>query len=171
MRTAQRLAETIRRKYRITGVATEEQIEAAILGRGFRIWTGAELTGPIRGFRLFELIVVAKNATPGERRAVLAHELGHALLHTGNALYMRLPGRRMLGNRQEYEAQVFAITLLLGSDRALLDGRLHEAFEDGIPLDFLCTGLNALLAHVDAWPVVTHNREDVDVTEWGGCLQ
>lgn len=58
--------------------------------------------------------IVLNNTLPmGERRACIAHELGHALLHNGvNYMFVR-ENTCMVTGRYENEADVFAVMLIL----------------------------------------------------------
>ncbi len=93
-----------------------------------------------------------------ERRMVLAHELGHALLHRGEAGLVDLAAFTLFStsNRMEYEANVFAAHLLieeaevlrlaqegadlpvmahrLGVDINLLLIKLYEMWKKGFPI-------------------------------------
>ena len=155
MQGAIRLAEVIRREYGIRGLATQDEVDRIAHEQGFNVWHEAGLTGPVKGFRLFELIATAKGLANGGRLAVTCHELGHALLHTSNAMYVEQTSRRMLADKQEQEAQVFAMVLLLGPLDEGFDGRMHDAYDNGVPMEFLCSGINALLVEHGGYITLT----------------
>jgi hypothetical protein len=145
------LAERVRHAYHIDGLATEDRIDAAIGHMGLELVENLPLKGRLLGFHYDGVIGVREGLSGGERRAIKAHELGHYLLDNVNALYVVTSPQRLLLNRYEARAQMFAGALLLGppDESAGLDERLHEAYEDGIPLGFLFSYVGAVVAIKD----------------------
>ena len=64
-----------------------------------------------------DCIGVANRLTPSWRRWVIAHAIGHKLLHPGNHMWMRI--NTGLGNKLEREAEDFAYSLLMDVQEAL----------------------------------------------------
>lgn len=80
---------------------------------------------PLKLSTLQELMVddcigVADRLTSEWRRWVIAHAIGHKVLHPGNHLWMRM--HTGLGGKVEREAEDFAHALLLDAEEALDEG-------------------------------------------------
>ena len=69
------------------------------------------------------VIGVAERLDASWRRWVVAHAIGHSLLHPGNHLWMQ--DHTLLGHRVEREAEEFAGALLVDEDEALEQGLVH----------------------------------------------
>lgn len=141
MKTAIRLGVALRAQHGIRWIATEDDVDRVIAdsdppievveGWGFR-------SHRLKAQRVERAIYLRDGLTAGERIVYKAHELGHVLQHAGNQLFLALPQTVHLKNRQELAAQMFAGGLLLGYPcQPGFDERLHDAFEQGYPLEFL----------------------------------
>lgn len=71
----------------------------------------------VRGFLLneddYKIIVVNSELPEQEKRAVIAHEIGHLELHPGYGHFFMLDNTGFVLGRQEREAEIFAAALLL----------------------------------------------------------
>ena len=117
MRRAQRKAVELRKKLGLHGRVDVEAV-ANILGLEVVPW-------PMQvqeEMQMGRYIGVAERLDPRWRRWVIAHAIGHRLLHTGNHLWIR--DHTSLGSLFEREAEDFARALLMG--RARSDGRGSE---------------------------------------------
>lgn len=142
---ATRLALAVREKYGVTGVATEDEIDRMIAGEGVILADPYPMKGRLRGVLIDGVIVLRDGLDSGWRRCIKAHELGHHLMHDYNAFYLHQPHREHLKNRVERQAQAFAGALLTGEPfDEETSVRLHDAYEDGIPVDFLFSYFAAL---------------------------
>lgn len=115
MTRAQRRGMELRRRLGLRG---QVDAEAVANRMGLEVWTWPLST-------LDEMlnegsIAVAQRLGPGWRRWVIAHALGHQLLHPGNHLWMR--AHTLLGNRVEREAEEFAGALLMDGREAAARG-------------------------------------------------
>ena len=141
------VALALRDRHKIRGLATEADIDRVIDSFGIERAPDQPLVGRIRGMLLGGALVLNRSLTEGWRRAVKAHELGHYLLHRGSHFYISESNARMVLKQAEREAHVFAGALLLGSlDNEDYDARLHAAFDEGVPIEFLFAH-QAALAH------------------------
>lgn len=180
MHSVIRLAQAVRETYDIQGLATEPEVDLALRGQGLRIVEDADLPVRVRGALYvvgeddLPVCLVRKGLSTGYRCAVKAHELGHFLLHPAEGLFYGESARELVRDRREHEAQVFAGALLIGSPRKRgFDERLHAAYDDGYPLDFLFSYTNALIlasggmAYPDdeapPYPIAALDRYDVDL--------
>ncbi len=85
------------------------------------------------------VIGVAQRLDAPWRRWVIAHAVGHSLLHPGNHLWMR--DHTLLGHRVEREADEFAGALLMDGREALEQGIAHPwevAEYFGVPEEMVC---------------------------------
>ncbi|MHB9053613.1 MAG: ImmA/IrrE family metallo-endopeptidase [Thermoleophilia bacterium] len=75
-----------------------------------------KMEGRLREFYFSGTIVINQNLSNRERRELVAHAIGHHLLHAGNHLAMQ---KRIysFGNYHEKQANVFAACLLMPLDR------------------------------------------------------
>lgn len=75
-----------------------------------------ELTGRLREVYFGDAIVIRSDLTTAEKRELVAHAIGHHLLHAGNHFAMQ---KRIysFGNRHEKQANAFAAWLLIPDDR------------------------------------------------------
>ena len=69
-------------------------------------------------------VAVAKRLGPERRRWVIAHAIGHRLLHPGNHLELR--AHTDLPRRFEREADDFAHALLIDDEEALAESFVHS---------------------------------------------
>ncbi|MYH68016.1 MAG: ImmA/IrrE family metallo-endopeptidase [Dehalococcoidia bacterium] len=93
---------------------------AARMGLEVRSW-------PLRVLREFQLdgtVVVAERLTPEWRRWVIAHAIGHRLLHPGNHRWLRTHTDLTVG--YEREAEDFAQALLVDEAEARDEGLVHS---------------------------------------------
>ena len=74
-----------------------------------------KMEGRLREFYFSGSIVISENLSPREKRELVAHAIGHHLLHAGNHLAMQ---KRIysFGNHHEKQANVFAACLLMPSN-------------------------------------------------------
>ena len=71
----------------------------------------------LQGLMVDDCIGVANRLAPSWRRWVIAHAIGHRLLHPGNHMWMRM--NTGLGSRLEREAEDFAHSLRLDVQEVL----------------------------------------------------
>ena len=116
MRRAQRKAVELRKKLGLHGRVDAEAV-ASILGLDVVPWP-MEVQEELQMGRY---IGVAERLDARWRRWVIAHAIGHRLLHTGNHLWIR--DHTSLGSLFEREAEDFARALLMD---------MHEAMEEGL---------------------------------------
>lgn len=64
------------------------------------------------------LIALNEAFSPFAQRIIMAHELGHSLLHAGRAVYHynNMSNKHINTSTEEYEANLFAVALLFGND-------------------------------------------------------
>jgi Zn-dependent peptidase ImmA (M78 family) len=108
MRRALEKAQDTYKKHGTTNPAT---IARAL---GLRVFE-EDLKGRLREVYFGHSIVVRQDMSPAEKREMLAHALGHHLMHAGNHLSMQ---NRVysFGNHHERQADVFAACLLVPED-------------------------------------------------------
>jgi hypothetical protein len=147
MHTALRIAESLRSDYRIQGIASEDEIERVLTDQGLVCQLSRRLRGRLKGYLYHTTVRVRASLARPERAFVEAHELAHHVLGHGNALYLAVPSRRLMLNKEEVQATLFAGALMMGTPRMgpHFDGRLHDAYDAGIPLDCLFNYATALL--------------------------
>jgi hypothetical protein len=121
MNRARRKAVELRRKLGLRGRVDAEE-EANLLGLVVQPWPLAVQEEMLMG----RYIGVAQRLDPRWRRWVIAHAIGHKLLHTGNHLWIR--DHTSLGSLYEREAEDFARALLVDADEAMEEG-LSELWE------------------------------------------
>ena len=121
MKRAQRKAEQLRRKLGLSGRVDAEAV-ADILGLEVVPWP-MEVQ---QEMQMGRFIGVAERLDPRWRRWVIAHAIGHRLLHSGNHLWIR--DHTSLGGLYEREAEDFARALLMDVDEAMEEG-LSELWE------------------------------------------
>ncbi|MBO5076424.1 MAG: ImmA/IrrE family metallo-endopeptidase [Clostridia bacterium] len=91
--------------------------------------------GTLKGMYVYikrnRYIVLSDRLSPEMRRLVLAHELGHDQLHRESAKYSFIQDSEVvdLNDRTEYEANVFAVTLLIDDEEFLDLARSGESVE------------------------------------------
>ncbi len=121
MKRAQRKARELRRKLKLSGRVDAETV-ASILGLEVVTW-------PLdvqEEMQMDRYIGVAERLDVRWRRWVIAHAIGHRLLHSGNHLWIR--DHTSLGSLFEREAEDFARALLMDVDEAMAEG-LSELWE------------------------------------------
>lgn len=123
MRTsrAQRKALELRRDLDLHGEVDVEAV-ADLLGMEVVTWPLSVLKEMVIG----DFICVASRLDPGWRRWVIAHAIGHRLMHPGNHTWIRF--HTGLGHQFEREAEDFARSLLL-DEREAVDAGLTESWE------------------------------------------
>ena len=115
MKRAQRKAEQLRRKLGLSGRVDAEAV-ADILGLEVVLWP-MEVQ---QEMQMGRFIGVAERLDVRWRRWVIAHAIGHRLLHSGNHLWIR--DHTSLGSLYEREAEDFARALLMDVDEAMERG-------------------------------------------------
>lgn len=83
-----------------------------------------------------QAIAVSEALSSTAERAVIAHELGHALLHRGLNLLFLCENTNFVQGRYEREADMFAAALLIDKNEARSGDRSLEdvSRESGVPL-------------------------------------
>ena len=121
MKRAQREALKLRRKLKLSGRVDAEAV-ANMLDMEVVSW-------PLdvqEEMQMDRYIGVAERLDSRMRRWVIAHAIGHKLLHSGNHLWIR--DHTSLGGIYEREAEDFARALLMDVDEAMAEG-LSELWE------------------------------------------
>ena len=121
MKRAQREALKLRRKLKLSGRVDAEAV-ANMLDMEVVPW-------PLdvqEEMQMDRYIGVAERLDSRMRRWVIAHAIGHRLLHSGNHLWIR--DHTSLGGIYEREAEDFARALLMDVDEAMAEG-LSELWE------------------------------------------
>ena len=121
MKRAQRKAAALRRKLGLHGRVDAETV-ANMVGLEVVPW-------PLEVQEEMQMglyIGVAERLDPRWRRWVIAHAIGHKLLHSGNHLWIR--DHTSLGGIYEREAEDFARALLMDVAEAMAEG-LSELWE------------------------------------------
>ena len=121
MKRAQRKGAELRRKLGLHGRVDAEAV-AGILGLEVVPWPLAVQ----EEMQMDRYIGVAERLDPPWRRWVIAHAIGHKLLHAGNHLWVR--DHTSLGSLFEREAEDFARALLMDAGEAMEEG-LSEVWE------------------------------------------
>ena len=121
MKRAHRKAQQLRRKLKLSGQVDAEAV-ANVLGLDVVPWP-LEVQEEMQ---MGHYIGVADRLDARWRRWVIAHAIGHRLLHSGNHLWIR--DHTSLGSLFEREAEDFARALLMDVDEAMDEG-LSEAWE------------------------------------------
>ena len=111
MNRAQRKAVELRRDLGLRGEVDVEAV-ANLLGMEVVVWPLRVLKEMVVG----DFICVAKRLDSGWRRWVIAHAIGHRLMHPGNHTWIRF--HTGLGHRFEREAEEFARSPSAGCDRS-----------------------------------------------------
>lgn len=126
---AMQKARDLRRQLGLWGQVDAEAV-ANILGMQVFPWQ----LDTLQELMVDDCICVAERLDSSWRRWVIAHAIGHKLLHPGNHLWMR--SRTALASKLEREAEDFALGLLVDTDEATRAGvsSLWEAAEYfGVP--------------------------------------
>ena len=115
MNRAQQRASALRRELGLEGRVDAEAV-ANGLGLEVQPWPLEVLTE----LQVDGTVVVAERLEPEWRRWVIAHAIGHQLLHPGNLLLLR--DHAVLASRYEREAEDFAYALLVDEEEARAEG-------------------------------------------------
>lgn len=121
MNLAQRKAVELRRRLGLRGRVEAEEV-ASILGLEVQPWPLEVQEEMLLG----RYIGVAERLDHRRRRWVIAHAIGHSLLHPGNHLWIR--DHTSMGGRYEREAEDFALALLV-DEREAREMGLRELWE------------------------------------------
>lgn len=121
MKRAQQKAMGLRRKLGLSGLVDAEAV-ANMLGMEVVPWP-LEVQEEMQMGRY---IAVAERLDGRWRRWVIAHAIGHRLLHSGNHLWIR--DHTSLGSLYEREAEDFARALLVDAQEVMEEG-LSELWE------------------------------------------
>ena len=121
MTRAQRKGAEVRRELGLQG---QVDAEAVANRMGLEVWTWP--LDVLQEMMTGGSIAVARRLEPSWRRWVIAHAIGHRLLHPGNHLWIR--AHTLLGHRIEREAEEFAGALLMDAREAMGRG-LAESWE------------------------------------------
>ena len=121
MKRAQRKALELRRELCLHGEVDVEEV-ASLVGMEVVTWPLTVLKEMVIG----DFICVARRLDTRWRRWVIAHAIGHRLMHPGNHTWIRF--HTGLGHRFEREAEDFACFLLLDA-REAVDAGLSESWE------------------------------------------
>ena len=104
---------------------------------GLDVWTWPFRT--LQEMLAYSSIGVAQRLDASWRRWVIAHAIGHSLLHPANHLWIH--GHTLLGHRVEREAEEFAGALLI-DEREALEQSLIRPWEVaeyfGVPEEMVC---------------------------------
>ncbi len=140
MNRAQQRGSALRRELGLEG---RVDAEAVAIGLGLEVqpWPLEVLSE----LQVDGIVVVAERLEPEWRRWVIAHAIGHRLLHPGNHLLLR--DHTVLANRYEREAEDFAHALLIDREEAIAEGLAHSwevAAHFGVPDEVLRPRMQAL---------------------------
>ena len=119
MNRAQREGTALRRELGLNGRIDAEAV-AVGLGLEVRPWPLEVL----KEIQLEGTVAVAERLDPEWRRWVIAHAIGHRLLHPGN--HLRLRAHTGVTQRYEREAGDFARALLVDGHEAQEEGLVHS---------------------------------------------
>lgn len=112
---AQRRGKELRRELGLRGRVDAEEVARHL---GLEVWQWAFRV--LQEIQVDGVIGVAERLEPSWRRWVIAHAIGHWVLHPGNHLWMQ--EHTQLGRRVEREAEEFAGGLLVDESEALEQG-------------------------------------------------
>ena len=114
------------------------QVDAEAVARSLDLSIERRPLLVLEEMRVGDYIMVADRLEPWWQRWVVAHAIGHCLLHTGNHLWMRR--HTDLAHAFEREAEDFAYGLLVSPAEAVEEG-LSTSWEVakhfGVPVDVL----------------------------------
>jgi len=160
-----RQALAVRQRYGMGGLAHRWEVEKALAGQGMRIFESRKLPPEVNGAHVDGVAMVRAGLLPYERCAILLHELAHHELHHGNGLYLANQSASLvLTDRREREATIYAGVALIGDPQGPeYPTALHDAWKEGVPLEFLFAYTHSLALHlVSLARFVDLNRMDVD---------
>ena len=146
--TPRTTAKAIRRQLGLKSGRVNVEEVAAQLGVTVDEW---RFRGRLQEFQVGNRICVAVGLSDRQRRRLIAHGLGHAVLHDGNVLSMSAEAV----DKAEAEAECFAVHLLVDEiDQPADSSRLADYY--GVPADLIET-------HVD--PVGRRGQDSNRVAE------
>ncbi len=119
MNRARQRASTLRRELGLLGRVDAEAVAVA-LGLEVIPWP----LDVLKELQIDGIVVVAERLSPEWRRWVIAHAIGHQLLHPGNHLWLR--AHTDLARRYEREAEDFAHGLLIDEQEAEAEGLVQS---------------------------------------------
>ncbi len=125
MNTAQERAREVRHRYRFTRPSDLERVLRAENMEVVRF----PLVGRLREVMTFNYVAIQD--TLQDQRSIhelLAHALGHYLLHVGNQLVFAFPGDAVPAAKFERQAWDFAFELLMPA--RMVESRLREGWSD-----------------------------------------
>ena len=118
MTLAQRRGGELRRELGLQGRVDAEAVADQL---GLEVWMWRFRV--LQEMQVDNSIAVAERLDAPWRRWVVAHAIGHSLLHPGKPFWMY--GRTLFGHRFEREAEEFAGALLMDEREAVEQGLVH----------------------------------------------
>ncbi len=116
MSTAKRRALAIRDRYGLRSPPTDEALLAVCEAEGLTVLDGCpELVGRVREVLIEDCLCLACDLDPCERRWLIAHGLGHWLLHKPGVWFFHQDARAAR-SQQEWQAEAFAGWLLCAGE-------------------------------------------------------
>jgi Zn-dependent peptidase ImmA (M78 family) len=119
------LAKTIRRRQRVTGVPTEEEIDGILDHYNVRLFEWP-MPGDLREVIIGDHLYLAVGLSREWRRWLKLHALGHFLCHEGNALHLESIGQDLLIVKRDRLADLLAGYVLLGDPKRLVRQHLAQ---------------------------------------------
>lgn len=111
MSLAVRCACAIRERYGLTGVPSDDDLARVCAAEQLVVMQAPELVGRVREVLIGSVLALARGLDRRERRWLIAHGLGHWLMHEPGG-YVDVPDRDATRERQEWQAELFAGWLL-----------------------------------------------------------
>jgi hypothetical protein len=122
-------AARLRARYALDGPPTDDDLEDVCAGVGLLLHVGVpELVGSVRECVLGQHLCIARGVHRRERRWLIAHGLGHWLMHEPGLHFSRRE-RGIVHDQQEWQAEAFAGWLLLADPPTPPLGRIQA---DGV---------------------------------------
>lgn len=101
----------LRKRYGLTGPPTDDDLRAICAGEGLTLVDAPELVGRVKEVVIQDCLCLATGLCRRERRWLIAHGLGHWMLHEpGGHFYVR--DERLARGKRELQAELFAGWLL-----------------------------------------------------------
>lgn len=123
---AVRHAMGVRARYGLRGSPSDEDLEAICAGVGLRVECECpELVGRVQELVFGNNLCLAQGLTRRERRWLMAHGLGHWLMHEPGAHFF-VRDRTIVQDRQEWQAELFAGWLMLAESPIPPLGRIQR---------------------------------------------
>ena len=124
---AVRHAMGVRRRYELVGPPTDDDLDRVCRGVGLKVELDApELVGRVKEMVIGNHLCIARGVHRRERRWLLAHGLGHWLMHEPGGHFF-VQDRGILHDQQEWQAEQFAGWLMLAESSIPPLGRIqHE---------------------------------------------